>query len=130
MFQHGSVEVKPAFITQKNYTFVTNCYQAVILMLFNRQTSYTYTEVLEQTSIPKEELNAALVYLCNPKQKILDKENMKKPQFGEGEKITVTATFSNNNLKVSFVPSQTHKKKTIEKTPDDIRNETEIRQER
>jgi hypothetical protein len=35
--------------------------------------------VKELTSIPEAELNNALMYLCNPKQKILDKENMKKP---------------------------------------------------
>jgi hypothetical protein len=33
------------------------------------------------TNIPDQEIVQALIYLCNPKMKILDKENMKKPEF-------------------------------------------------
>ena len=79
LFQHGSLELKPLFVTTKNYILVTNCYQAVILCLFNKYQTVTYSQLKEYTSIPEADLGNALLYLCNPKQKILDKENMKKP---------------------------------------------------
>ena len=84
----------------------------------------------EYSAIPEAELNNSLVYLCNPKQKILDKENMKKPQFVSTEKVSVNEGFSNNNLRVNFVPTQTHKKKTTEKTETEKVDDKEIRIER
>ena len=105
LLNHGSVELKPLFITTKSYTFVMNCYQAVILMLFNKYTELTFTQVKELTNIPDSEIGPALIYLCNPRQKILDKENIKKPEFTPLEKICVTANFSNANVKVSFTPA-------------------------
>lgn len=130
LFHHGSLELRPVYITTKNYTLVTNCYQAVLLLLFNKHSELTYTQVKEYTSIPEGELNNALVYLCNPKQKILDKENMKKPQFAENEKISVAQNFSNPNMKVNFIPAQTHKKKTAEKNEGEKIDDKEIRLER
>ena len=88
LFQHGTVELQPTF-TAKKYIFVANCYQAVILCLFNKYDTLTYTEIKEYGSIPDQELNNALVFLCNPKQKLLDKENNKKPQFTPTEKVNV-----------------------------------------
>jgi hypothetical protein len=78
LFHHGTVELQPTF-TSKKYIFVTNCYQAVVLCLYNKYDSLTYNDIKEYSSIPESELNAALIFLCNPKQKILDKENAKKP---------------------------------------------------
>jgi cullin 3 len=78
LFHHGQVEISPTFCPKK-YIFVVNCYQAVVLCLFNKNESLTYDEIKNHSAIPESELNNALLYLCNPKQKILDKENMKKP---------------------------------------------------
>jgi hypothetical protein len=49
------------------------------------------------------------MYLCNPKQKILSKENEKDAKFKPEEKIQVFLNFQNSNVKVTFVPVQTHK---------------------
>ena len=54
----------------------------------------------------EKDLSSALMYLCNPRQKILDKENMKKPEFAPTEKLKPTASFSNPNIKVNFIPPQ------------------------
>lgn len=62
--------------------------------------------------------------------KILDKENSKKPQFTPTEKVSVTMNFTNNNIKVSFVPTQTHKKKTADKNEAEKVDDKEIRIER
>jgi hypothetical protein len=75
------------------------------MCLFNKYNTLTYEEVKEYSAVPESELNNALVFLCNPKQKILDKENMKKPTFAPTEKISVNAGFSNANLRVNFVPT-------------------------
>lgn len=74
LLNHGSVELKPVFITTKPYMFVMNCYQAVILMLFNTYSELTFQKVKELTNIPEGELLPALIYLCNPRQKIIEKE--------------------------------------------------------
>lgn len=39
----------------------------------------TYSEIVEKSAIPADELNNALKYMCNPKNKILEKKNMKTP---------------------------------------------------
>ena len=109
---------------------MVNCYQAVVLCLFNKHNTLTYDEVKNHSAIPESELNNALLYLCNPKQKILDKENMKKPQFAPTEKVSVNTGFSNNNIRVQFVPTQTHKKKTAEKNDSEKVDDKEIRIER
>jgi cullin 3 len=42
---------------------------------------YTYEEMKQATGIPENELKNALKYLCNPKTKVIDKDNMKHPDF-------------------------------------------------
>lgn len=104
LFNHGNVEITPLFL-QKKYTFVVNTYQAVVLCLFNKYAELTYTQIKEYGAFQEAELNSALLYLCNPKQKILEKENMKKPQFAPNEKVKVFNGFTNNNIRVNFIPS-------------------------
>lgn len=55
---------------------------------------------------------------------------MKTPQFSDSEKISVNNNFSNPNVKVVFIPAQTHKKKTAEKTETEKMDDKEIRLER
>lgn len=66
LFHHGQVELTPLF-SQKKYIFVVNCYQAVVLCLFNNNKTLTYDEIKNHSAIPESELNNALLYLCNPK---------------------------------------------------------------
>ena len=75
---HGAVEIKPILYTSKPFTFVMNSYQAVILLLFNKYNELSYTQIKQMTNIPEGELNPALIYLCNPKNRVIEKENMKK----------------------------------------------------
>jgi len=76
-----------------------------VLCLFNKYDSLTYNDIKEYSSIPDSELNDAFRYLCNPKQKILNKENMKNPIFAPTEKVVVNCQFSNPNIKVIYVPT-------------------------
>jgi len=55
---------------------------------------------------------------------------MKKPQFAPTEKVSVTANFQNNNIRVIFVPTQTHKKPSAEKSEQEKMDDKEVRIER
>lgn len=44
------------------------------------------------------------MYLCNPKFKILVKENMKTPKFADNEKIKLNFDFSSNNMRINLIP--------------------------
>ncbi len=42
-----------------------------------------------------------MMMLCNPKFKVLMKEQAKKPVFGEDEKITVNPAFASNSNRLT-----------------------------
>jgi hypothetical protein len=50
------------------------------------------------------------LYLCNPTNPILKKENYKEAKFKQDEKISVNLIFKSTNVKVNFTPPITHKK--------------------
>ncbi len=79
-----------------------------------------------------QEMKQSLVYLCNPKLRVLLKDNLKKPDFTSTENIKVNVDFSSNNLKCNFIPTVSHKRKTpgSEKTANELDEEKEIRMER
>jgi hypothetical protein len=130
LFHHGKTEVKPLYVTDKNYTFVCNCYQTVIMMMFNRSNVLTLNQIKEATSIPEEDLLEALKYFCNPKFKVLNKQFAKTPVFKPDETIEVNLTFKNANLKLSLVPLMIHKKKDDQKSDQDKKHDDDIRLER
>lgn len=76
-----------------------------------------------------EFLTPALLNLCAPKLKILQKE-VNKPKFELNEKIQVNLKFSNPNIRVNFIPAPATKKKTTEATAEDVTLAKEIKQER
>jgi hypothetical protein len=83
------------------------------------------------TNIPDGELNPALIFLCNPKNRVIEKENMKKPEFSLEEKMKIAAAFQHPNVKVVFTPPTTHKKKEApEPGKGDGGDDKEIRMER
>ena len=45
-----------------------------------------------------------MLKLCNPKNKILLKENAKVPKFNPDEKISVNVNFDNNNIRLNVIP--------------------------
>jgi len=86
-------------------------------------------EIKNHSAIPESELSNGMLYLCNPKTKILTKENMKQPKFAPNEKVGVNLEFSNPNIKVQLLPVQTHKKKELN-DPKDNQDDKEIKLER
>jgi len=39
--------------------------------------------------LPDDELNLALKYLCHPKNRVIEKENLSKPEFEPEEKMNI-----------------------------------------
>ena len=75
----------------------------------------TYKEIAEKTTIPKKNLNSALIGLCNPKVKLLEK-GVNKPTFDDdNEVIKLNLKFQNPALRVNVVPvANATKKKAAE----------------
>lgn len=78
-------------------------------MLFNRNAEMTFSEIKEATNIPENELKESLKYMCNPKQKIIAKQNPKTPEFTPQEICKIFAEFASPNVKVNFIPTTTDK---------------------
>ena len=78
-----------------------------MLSLYNDEDVLTYKDLLERTNIQEEYMKPALIQLCNPKVRILDKA-VKKPTFEDpNEKIKINLKFNSNNIRVNVVPSAT-----------------------
>ena len=97
--------------------------------MFNTREEVTYEECKQLTQISDSELNPALIFMCNPKVKLLLKGNMKKPQFEPKETIKLNMVFANNNVRVNLIPVQS-KKQTVEKTEESKNDDKEIKMER
>ena len=103
LYNHGSITVQTTY-TSKPYYFVINCPQATILSLFNECDVLTKKQVMERTSLNEQDFKDAMMKFCHPKYRVLLKENMKKPEFKDDEKIKVNADFKNDIIKIKLVP--------------------------
>lgn len=88
----------------KNYQVLVNVFQAAILCLFNEHDQLTYQELKDRCQLGDQDLKEGLLKLCNPKAKMLLKEDQKKPAFRADEKIVVNEKFESNNIRVNMVP--------------------------
>ena len=95
----------------KTYTLSVSNYQAVILMLFNDHSQMTVSELKDLSGIPEQELVKQLKHLCNPKMKLIAKDNPKVPKFNPDEGLKVNKAFKNNLIKLNFIPKPVLKKK-------------------
>ena len=127
----SSTAVVNTLFCPKSYSLSVSCYQAAILMCFNKQEVLTITEIQELTLLPEQELARQLKELCNPKARIINKENLKVPKFESNEKLSVNVEFQNKLIKLSYIPKSSHKKKEVgEKTDINNKVDEEIKSER
>lgn len=119
----------PLFKKDRVYQIVVNVYQACILALFNTREEVTYEDAKQLTQISESELNPALIFMCNPKIKLLLKGNMKQPKFDPKETIKLNLAFANPNVRVNLIPVPS-KKQTVEKAEDSKNDDKEIKMER
>ena len=80
--------------------------------------------------MPKENFNAGMMQLCNPKVKLLLKQ-FNKPDFSKDEElIKVNPKFAQNNIRQQLIPQRVYKKKTTEKTEEEAKQEKTVMKER
>ena len=128
LFSNGQVEVAVKYAA-KPYQLILNVFQVAILCLFNEQDVVTCSQIKTTTNMQEENFKAAMMRMCDPKVRLLNKE-VKKPIFGENEKITVNAAFKSNNIRINLMPVRTHKKKTIAATAEETAQQKQIMKER
>ena len=90
----------------------------------------TVKELREKSNIAEEFFKPALIQLCNPKVRVLDKQ-IKKPTFDNpDEKIKINLKFTSNNIRVNLMPSTSQKKKTGEATAQETGLANDVKTER
>ena len=71
-----------------------------------------------------------MLQLCNPKNKVLNKE-IKKPSLDKpGEKISINLAFKNNDIRVNVMPVLSKADKASKQTAQDSEIELGIKRER
>ena len=89
--------------------------------MFNDADMITVGQLKSTTTMPKENFNAGMMQLCNPKVKLLMKQ-FNKPDFSKDEEqIKVNPKFAQNNIRQMLIPQRVYKKKTTEKTEEEVK---------
>jgi len=84
----------------------------------------------EKSNVPDEFLKPALIHLCNPKVRVLDKQIKKPTLDNPDEKIKINMKFASNNIRLNVIPSVTAKKKTGEVDKNEQGLSAEVKTER
>ena len=107
---YRTCEIGTLFASRK-YTCIVNPFQAAILMLFNKSSSYTLSKIREDTRLSDNTLKAHLIPFFNPKQKLLLKQSSGKT-LGDEEVISLNMDFNSAGLRISFIPKKVKKAET------------------
>jgi len=105
LFNHGTVQLQTSYLS-KNYQIVVNCFQTSILCLFNGTDTLMVKDIQERLDLSDKDIKDSLLKLCNPRTRVLQKENAKKSTFEPNEQIRVNLKFENNNIRLNLVPVQ------------------------
>ena len=98
--------------------------------MYNDVDVMTVQELKEKTNITDDFLKPALIQLCNPKVRVLDKA-VKKPTFDDpNEQIKLNMKFTSNNIRVNLIPVASTKKKAAAPDEKDQRQAKEVQTER
>ena len=73
------------------------------MLLFNENDVLTYKQIQDKTKLNKQDLDSSLLKLCNPKIKLLIKENP-KPIFDPNEKFYLNTKFEAQHIKFNLIP--------------------------
>eukprot|EP01083_Nonionella_stella_P242414 845609_1 len=69
----GNADVLVQFNAKVRKTLVVSTYQMLVLLLFNIKDTWTFKEMMDATSIPKNDLQFAALSMAHPKVKVLRK---------------------------------------------------------
>eukprot|EP01084_Bolivina_argentea_P257685 434198_1 len=95
----GKADVSVQFNAKTKKILVVSTYQMLVLLLFNNKTTWTFKEMLDSTSIPKEDLQVAALSMAHPKVKIMRKEPNTK-EVGDDHKFQINQKYSNPRAKI------------------------------
>merc|ERR1711978_744336 len=73
---------------------VVSTYQMLVLLLFNTKPTWTFKQMLEHTSIPKEDLQVAALSMAHPKVKVMRKAPNTK-EIKDDEKFQINPKYNN-----------------------------------
>lgn len=107
----GTCEIK-MFFQKKNYILSMTPIQAIIVLLFDQEKSYTYIEVLELSGLSKPVLNQVLGSLCFSKKKLLKKTPVSK-KFKDEDILEFNSNFRSKLIKIKFPSINLKKTKKI-----------------
>lgn len=94
---------KDDVVTPKKHILQVSTYQMCILMLFNRQQSFTYNDIQSESNIPEKELKRALLSLAvgRMQQRVLQK-NPKTKEIASTDEFTINDQFSSKLIRVKI----------------------------
>lgn len=104
---------KDDVVSPKRHILQVSTYQMCILMLFNRQQSYTYNDIQTESNIPEKELKRALLSLAvgRMQQRVLQK-NPKTKEIASTDEFTINDQFSSKLIRVKIQTAIASKSET------------------
>ncbi|CAG9317372.1 unnamed protein product [Blepharisma stoltei] len=103
----GQLELITLFAS-KTFTLIMNPFQAAIVLMFNKGSSYTVSQIREATKLSENTLKANLIMFFNPKNKLFNKESKGKT-LEDSETITLNEKFSSPTIRCDFTPKKVKK---------------------
>jgi len=97
----GKADVSVQFNAKTKKILVVSTYQMLVLLLFNTKTTWTFKEMLEHTSIPKEDLQVAALSMAHPKVKVMRKAPNTK-EVKDDDKFQINPKYNNNRARVNI----------------------------
>jgi len=98
LYSLGGVEMN-AYCYQRKHMLSVSVYQALCLMLFNKNSTVQFQEVVHATAIPKEELTRHLLSLTVSKHKLLNKTGSSK-EVQDDTVFEVNSQFQHDKMKM------------------------------
>eukprot|EP00479_Gromia_sphaerica_P012921 TRINITY_DN6_c0_g1_i5.p1 TRINITY_DN6_c0_g1~~TRINITY_DN6_c0_g1_i5.p1 ORF type:complete len:201 (-),score=43.39 TRINITY_DN6_c0_g1_i5:202-804(-) len=97
----GSADIQVNFSGSTRKILHLSTYQMMVMLLFNFNDKLTYQQILQQTSIARDDLQAPLLSLAHPKVKVLSKEpNTNKVE--DKHVFTINTKYKNNLYRVKI----------------------------
>eukprot|EP01083_Nonionella_stella_P077934 213041_1 len=95
----GKADVSVQFNARVKKILVVSTYQMLVLLLFNKKNTWTFKEMLDGTSIPKEDLQVAALSMAHPKVKVMRKAPNSKV-IEDHHKFQINPKYSNPRAKI------------------------------
>jgi len=95
----GKADVSVQFNAKTKKILVVSTYQMLVLLLFNNKTTWTFKDMLDATSIPKEDLQVAALSMAHPKVKVMRKAPNTK-EVHDDDKFQINPKYSNPRAKI------------------------------